>query len=354
MVSLQQNYIPHSKPWLTAQDADQVTKVLMSGQLVSGPQCMAFEKALTTYVNGVAGFSTTSGTNALILALKALDILPGDEVILPTYVCSSVQRAVESVGAKPILCDIGAGWNMTLGTVSQVRTDKTKAIIAVHIFGIPANIADIQTLGIPIIEDCCQALGSQWQKKMTGSQGLMSIFSFHATKCITTGEGGMLIINDETLMDKIINIRQACPLISPLSDLQASLGRSQLERYHEGLERRKKIAAQYFSRLPRLWTEGFSDVCEGSNYFRFLLNLTTPFDSVQAACEAEGIAVRKGVDALLHRMSKMNSTAFPNAEKAFSRTFSIPIHPDFSLETVEMIATKIQEAVERVEHHGNR
>ena len=153
-------------------------------------------KKVAEFASAKFGFAVSSGSSAIILALKCLGVGPGDGVILPTYVCRSVLEAVYTVGGVPELCDVNEFGVMDVNTISRAISKKTKTIIAVHIFANPCNIDELRVFGLPIIEDACQALGLKTPNGNAGSRGDIGILSFHATKCITTGEGGMLLTND--------------------------------------------------------------------------------------------------------------------------------------------------------------
>jgi UDP-4-amino-4-deoxy-L-arabinose-oxoglutarate aminotransferase len=185
-----------------------------------------FENQISSYLGVSGSVATSSGTSALVLALQSLDVRKGSEIILPTYVCRSVLEAVLTVGAVPIICDVGPGWVMTSENIEPHLSSKT--------FGIPVDISCFVEFGLPVIEDACQAFGLHIDNKPAGSLGTIGVFSFHATKCLTTGEGGMLASNDRELLVKAKGIRDGnkvpSPRVpSPLSDLQAALGISQLK-----------------------------------------------------------------------------------------------------------------------------
>ena len=324
--------IPHSMPWITGADVDAVRDNLLTGMIAKGKLVSDFEKRFAQYNECAGAISFPSGTSALGFALEALGASDGKEVILPTYVCTSVLQAVRSSGAKPVLCDIGEEtWNMTYESVSPHVTKHTAAIVAVHIFGIPADVRRLREFGVPVIEDCAQALGSDCSGSPAGSTGDIGFYSFHATKCLTTGEGGMLVTSDRALFDALGKKREGLQkAVQALSDLQAALGISQLARYDAFIERRKDLAAFYFNELPPEWTEKLSRVKGGNIFFRFPLEGNFDFDKVRADAGEYGVSVRRGVDLLLHRTAGLDNSVFPNAERAFERTLSIPIYPSLT------------------------
>jgi UDP-4-amino-4-deoxy-L-arabinose-oxoglutarate aminotransferase len=330
--------IPHSSPWLVEADRQAVADVLASGQLVSGAICRAFESALADRLGGGFALTASSGASALMWGLAALDIGVGDEVILPTYVCDSVQRAVSALGATPVLCDVGPGWTMTAETVQAVRTERTRAVVVVHIFGLVADVAGIARLGLPVIEDACQALGSVSPTSggWVGADGVLGIFSFHATKCLTTGEGGAVFTRDEEMGARLRALREQDVRYRPISDLAAALGLSQLGRYDETLTRRRVLLDHYLAALPSGWTAPFQTAAAGTNGFRLPLQVAGNFEAHRIACAQVGVALRRGVDTLLHRPAQSDA-AFPGASSLYAVTRSIPLYPGLTLAEADRV-----------------
>jgi UDP-4-amino-4-deoxy-L-arabinose-oxoglutarate aminotransferase len=326
--------IPHSKPWITNEDSVRVDVALRSGMIARGEMVDEFEKSVCNYLGVESAVATSSGTAALVFALQVLGVGIGSEVILPTYVCGSVLKAVVSVGATPVICDVGPNWVMTRKQVEPVVTSHTAAIVAVHIFGIAVDIPEIQSLGIPVIEDACQAFGLQVNGVLAGAIGELGVLSFHATKCLTTAEGGMLVGSnsrmDKAMKQKHVGAINALPYaIAPLSDFQAVLGISQLERYEDFLERRNTIMEKYF--------DAFSDVefiklpaGDIDFLFRFPLRINVRSEEFQTKIAKSNVHIRKGVDSLLHRELGLSDSNYPNAIKAYNETISIPFYPALS------------------------
>ena len=177
--------IQHSKPWLTKADIEAVNKVIRSGMIGQGEKTSAFERTLSQLF-GIddGGVAVGSGAAALVMALSALGVKSGDEFILPTYVCSSVLEAVFTIEAIPVLCDVGDEWVVKSENMSDYINKRTKAIIVPHMYGVFADVSSFREFGVPIIEDCAQALDYKKRRKISGD---IAMFSFHPTKCITTG-----------------------------------------------------------------------------------------------------------------------------------------------------------------------
>ncbi|MBE9207147.1 DegT/DnrJ/EryC1/StrS family aminotransferase [Nostoc sp. LEGE 06077] len=328
--------ITHSKPWITEADQQAVVTVLSSGMIAQGQLVHQLETKVAHYLDVAGGVAVASGSSALVLALTALGVNNDDEVILPTYVCKSVMESVIGVGAKPVLCDIGHDGNMTQETIAAQVTSKTAVIIVVHIFGVAANTHALKCFGIPIIEDCCQAFGTSINGAKVGSIGTIGIFSFHATKCLTTGEGGMAVSNSSNLLEKMRSLRDGDSfsvkerITAPLTDLQAALGLSQLSRYSNFLQRRQEIANYYLHHLHNCSLELPAAINQISIFFRFPVRVNGNFETYQQQFHHHNIQVRRGVDNLLHRLLGLEPHQFPTAERLFAETVSLPIYPALS------------------------
>lgn len=323
--------IPHSKPWITAADERAVQDVLASGMLAQGQAVTQFEKQAAAFTGYTYALAVPSGTAALVFILQALGIKTGDEVILPTYVCKSVRDAVVFTGATPVLCDVSGPWCMSAGDVMQVMTPQTRAVILVHTFGIDASEEVYAATGVPVIDDFCQAFGLR--PRFAAGSGL-GFCSFNATKCLSTGEGGMVLVNDRALYERMRDAKQNNLPPARFSDLQAALGLAQLQRYPAMLERRKQLAARYFKELDTSITWNSSALDErafrevqvhNSVFFRFpVMAEGNPQQHITAIEQDFGISLRRGVDALLHNPKEQH---FPGAEKRFAQTLSIPLYP---------------------------
>jgi len=245
-----------SEPSLCEEEWLAVKGPIESGWLTQGPKVMAFEKAFAAEHNVKHAVATTSCTTALHLALAAMGIGPGDEVIVPAFTWIATANAVVYCGGTPVFCDIDLNtYNMCVKDLARKITDKTKAIIPVHLFGLFANMDAIKEVSgdILILEDAACAAGSKYNGKFAGEIGDAAAFSFHPRKSITTGEGGMVTTNDDALAAKMIVLRNhgasvsaemrhqgAKPYLLPefnhlgfnhrMSDVQAAIGLVQINK----------------------------------------------------------------------------------------------------------------------------
>lgn len=324
--------IPHSKPWITPADEAAVSDVLRSGMIAQGAVTRRFETAVAEWHGcAYAGVATGTGAGALQLALRALGCGPGTEIISPTYTCPTVLEAMVATGATPVLVDAGEDWRPDPVLTRARLTPRTRAIIVPHLFGLRTDLAPFRALGVPVVEDCAQLFGPRsWH----AVQGTIAIFSFHPTKCLTTGEGGMALTPDPDLARRMRALRDGEAarssrwLFSPLSDLAAALGLSQLERYPEFLARRRDLHARYSAALKPVLPEGVAWLDRvPTMHYRFPLRVPGGTDRFAEGFLQQGVHIRRAVDRLLHRSLGRPDSDFPGARRLYDETVSLPIYP---------------------------
>lgn len=255
--------IPIYKPWLDEDDKRSICETFDTGWVSSkGDRILEFERKFSQYVGKRYGTTTSNGTTALHLALAALGIGSNDEVIVPDFTFVSPINAVIYQNARPALVDAERdGWCIDPTLIKKSISERTKAIVAVHIYGNPAKMDEITEIardnGLYLIEDCAEAIGSTYEGKMVGSFGDVSCFSFYGNKVITTGEGGMCLTDDKELDSKMKELRDHGMDPSKrfwhnrvgfnyrMTNLQASLGLSQLSKIDRIITAKKRIAALY-------------------------------------------------------------------------------------------------------------
>jgi len=342
--------IPHSRPFLDDKETRALRNVLTSGQIAQGPQIKGFEEELGSFHDLLPGVATSSGTTALHLALLALGVGPGDEVLLPSYVCSAPLHAVYHSGATPILVDVDpTNGNIDTGDLTKRLTSKSKAIIVVHLFGLPANVREITALGLPVIEDCAQALGAELAGRKVGTFGRVAICSFYATKIITTGEGGMLLSSDPDLLarsrdrrdyDKKEDLRLRFNY--KMTDLQAALGCSQFQKLKRFLDQREELARVYSEQLATL--PGTLPLAqEGRIYYRYVASIEGNIPELIHKLSIMGIEVARPVYRPLHRYFDLED--YPGAEMAWKSHLSLPIHPSLTSQDVHRVCHALQQAL---------
>ncbi len=342
--------IPHSKVVLEDSDLDSVIRVLRSGQLAQGKVVSSFEKKMAALVGVDNAVAVSSGTAALHLSLLALGVGKGDQVVLPSYVCTAVLNAVNYVMATPVLVDVDPDtYNIRVENIKDVISDRTKAIIVPHMFGLPADVDSIVPLGVPVIEDCAHCVGARLKDGYTGSFGLVSVFSFYATKMLGAGEGGMVLSTVPDLAEKIRDMRAyderqtySLRYNYKLTDIHASLAASQLKKLHRFIKKRQKIASIYnaglegmVSRIPTA-EDGKEHV-----YYRYVIPVDDPMRFVEKM-KKKGIECRKPVFKPLHRYLRL--AGYPMTDYVWEKAVSIPIYPSLT----EAEAKKVVDAIKGI------
>jgi perosamine synthetase len=263
-------FIPVNEPLLDGNEKKYLNQCIDTGWISSeGPFVKQFESNFAKKVDREFGIAVSNGSVALTVAVVALGIGQGDEVILPTFTIISCVEAVVRTGATPVLVDCDPlSWNMDTQEIESKITSATKAIMIVHIYGLPVDMNPIIGLakkyGLKIIEDAAQMHGQSYWGKPCGSFGEISTFSFYPNKHITTGEGGMIVTNDEALAHKCQSLRNLCFQTSKrfvheelgwnfrMSNIQAALGVAQLERLDEFVNKKKEMGAFYSKLLKNI------------------------------------------------------------------------------------------------------
>ncbi len=333
--------IPHSRPSIDQEEIRAVTDVLQSGHLAQGAVVEQFERGMAAFLGVAGGVAVNSGTMALEVALRVLGVGPGDEVLLPSYVCAAPWQAVQRVGAQARLVDIEPEtFQIDADLARAAITSRTRAIIVPHLFGLPADLTAFAQLGVPIIEDCAQTLGAVEQGRSVGSVGVLTVCSFYANKLLCAGEGGMLLSSDPALLERARALREydGSPSLNPqatnlkMTDLQAAIGLAQLNRLPELLERRVSLARSYrealagSSAILPVVPAGRSHV-----YYRFVVRISRmgsgpeELSECLGRMERQGVQCRKPVFRSLHRY--LGIEGFPASEAAEANAFSIPLYP---------------------------
>jgi perosamine synthetase len=262
--------IPVNEPVITQRDVELVTHALTSGWISgAGPHIEQFEERWAAYCGRKHGIAVANGTVALQLAVSLLDLQPGDEVIMPTFTIISCALPVVLANAVPVLVDSDPGtWTMDVTQLASKVTPRTRAIMPVHIYGHPVDMQPVLDLAqqhnLAVIEDAAEAHGALYNQTVCGSFGTASCFSFYANKLVTTGEGGMVLVDDDQLAQRARSLRNLA--FGPprrfvhhelgfnyrLTNLQAALGLAQLERIEHIVERKRWLGRAYTERLQDL------------------------------------------------------------------------------------------------------
>jgi perosamine synthetase len=337
-----------------------LAEVLASGFLTMGPKGDEFETAIAHACGPEHAVAVSSGTAALHLAVLALGIGDGDEVIVPAYTFPATANVVALTGARPVLVDVDPHtMNVDPARVYDAVTADTRAVIAVHLFGRPLDWEALQNAVPPdvsLIEDAAGALGARWRGMPCGGLGVMGCLSFHPRKVVTTGEGGAVTTSDDELDSGLRRLRHHgivahgsfdIPVPSTnyrLSDLHCAIGIPQLARLDELLAGRRRVAEAYTERLRGIVeTPGVEDGDE-HGWQAYVVRLDGR-DAVLAGLRAEGIEAQIGTYAL-HRLGAFHDQGpFRGADACFERALALPLHSRLTEEDIERVCSTLTSLV---------
>jgi dTDP-4-amino-4,6-dideoxygalactose transaminase len=357
--------IPIAVPSLGDEEWHAVREPLLSGWLTQGPKVAAFEKRFAQLHEVKHALAVTSCTTGLHLALLAADVGPGDEVIVPAFTWVATANAVIYCGGKPVFTDVSrTTFNLDLQDVARRITPRTKAVVAVHLFGLCADIDGLREILPPhvkIIEDAACAAGGKYKGRSAGTLGDVAAFSFHPRKSITTGEGGMVTTNDDAAASKMDTLRNHGASISEeqrhlgprpyllaefdelgfnyrMTDLQAAVGLVQIEKLEPFIQERARWARWYAEELSDIdWLETPRDPNDGRHAWQAFVTYVDPKRAPKARNEImeilqqKGISTRPGTHAV-HMLGYYRENYgtkaedFPGARDCNDNTMAIPLH----------------------------
>lgn len=365
------NPLVMAKPEIDEADVAAVVEVVRSGHLSLGPKVLEFEAAFCKYIGTKHALAVSSGTTALHLIVKAMGIGPGDEVLVPSFTFVSSVNAILFEGATPVFVDIDpVTHNVCVKDLEQKVTKKTKAILAVDVFGHPADWVEINRIAdkydLWTIDDSCEALGAKLDGKMIGTFADASTFAFYPNKQMTTGEGGMIVTDDDVLAEKMRSYRnQGRPAMGQwlehtmigynyrLSDIASALGITQLAKIDKMLAHRAEVAKWYneeFSSFKYLSTQVIKDNVDMS-WFVYVVKLDHGLDrdrliqrladqGVPARAYFNPIHVQPYLKDYTHRAEELTHTL-----DAASRTLALPFHGQMDLVQVKFVANTVKSLV---------
>lgn len=368
-------FIPVNEPLLDGNEKKYLCECIDSGWISSeGPFVQRLEKEFASRMGRRFGIAVANGSVALDAAVKALDLGPGDEVIMPTFTIISCAAAIVRSGAIPVLVDSEPDtWNMDLRQVEQKITPRTRAVMAVHIFGLPVDmdalLAITEPRGIKVIEDAAQMHGQTVRGRPCGSFGDLSTFSFYPNKHVTTGEGGIIVANDEALAERCRGLRNLCFMPQKrfvheelgwnfrMSNLQAALGCAQLERLDTFVARKRNMGRRYDELLADVrdiqrpltstaWAENIYWV------YGLVLDDALPFDAEEAMRRlgAKGIGCRPFFwpmheQPVFRRMGLFAGESYPVAERMARRGFYLPSGMALTGAQMDRVADMLKEVI---------
>jgi perosamine synthetase len=332
--------IPHSKPSLDDKELKKILEVYKSGNISVGKEIEEFEKEIAKYVGKKYSVAVSSGTTALHLLLHSMGIKEGDEVILPASVCPGVMHSIEYTKATPIISDINKNnFNISVKHTKQLITNKTKAIIVPHMFGLPSDIDKLLDLNIPIIEDCAQSIGAKYKDKQVGSFGYASIFSFYATKMMTSIDGGMILTDDKKLADTMRDLRYyggkrdyKLRFNYKMQNINAVVGLEQLKKLDGFTEERKELFEFYKTNFEQIeWIDilNIENKDKQSSHYRFIVKVDDhKVEFFKNLCKINDIVLGDTIFEDLSIFAPQYSMGnLVNTQNLMKNTFSFPLYP---------------------------
>jgi perosamine synthetase len=376
--------IPVNEPWLQEEDLESLVECFRSGWISStGPYLEQFESVWAGYCGVKHGIGVSNGTTALQVAVEAVGVGQGDEVIMPSFTIISCASAVVRAGGKPVLveCD-PVTWCMDPTEVARKVTPRTKAIMVVHMYGHPVDVDPIMAVarqhGLKVIEDAAEVHGAQYLSgrttgsptwKRCGSMGDIATFSFFANKLITTGEGGMLVTNDDELASRSRSLRNLCFQPSRrflhheqghqyrLTNMQAAVGLRQVARMEQIMERKRWAAAEYTKRLSRhtaFQVPAQMDWARSVYWvYGIVLGDEVPFDATEMAqrladfkIETRPFFLGMHEQPVFHKMGLFQGESYPVTERIARRGFYVPSGLALTLEQIESVCSAVDQVME--------
>lgn len=364
--------IPMSAPDLDESDIQEVLEVLKSGRLALGPKAREFEELMAEYIGVKYAIAVSSGTAGLHILVRALDIGPGDEVLVPSFTFSASVNAILYERATPVFVDIEPEtYNLDPEDLERKITKRTKAIMAVDIFGHPCEWDEILRIAdkynLKVIDDSCEAIGAEYKGKKIGQFGDAGCFAFYPNKQITTGEGGIIVTNNEKIARLARSLRnqgrgemgawlyhERLGYNYRMDEMSAALGVSQLRKIETFLEKREKVAKMYTERLKDLdfVKPPVVKPYVRMSWFVYVVTLKDGLDrdGVIKKMEKEGIPAR-GYFSPIHlqpyikEMFGTKEGMLPITENIAKRTLALPFHNNLKQEEIEEVVKVLERAV---------
>ena len=363
--------IPLARPDIGPREEERVLAVLRSGQLSLGPTGPAFEAAFAAFLGVRNAVAVSSGTAALHLGLRAAGVGHGDEVITSPFSFVASANCALYEGAEPVFADIDpTTYNLDPTAVEAAITPRTRAIVPVHIFGLPCDIEAIAAIaarhGLAVVEDAAEALGARRRGTLVGTHGHPAVFAFYPNKQITTGEGGIVTTDDDDLAAVYRSLRNQGRSASAdwlehdrlgynyrLADVLAAIGLAQVERIEEILDRRAAVAARYGALLQGIEGIRLPTVVAGDerSWFVYVVELDAGIDRgrVEASLQAAGVASRVYLPAIhlqpYFRARGHREGECPVCESLAQRTLAIPFYTSLTAEDQAVVADELARAV---------
>lgn len=361
--------IPIAKPLIGEEEINAVIEVLKSGMLAHGKEVETFEREFADYLGAKHGVAVTNGTAALDVALKALEIKPGDEVITTPFTFIASASSILFQGARPVFADIDPKtYNLDPNEVLERITPKTRAILVVHLYGQPANIKAFREIAddhnLYLVEDCAQAHGAEFEGQKVGTFGDVAAFSFYPTKNMTTGEGGMVVTDDDELarrarlirshgqVEKYLHVELGYNLRT--TNMAGALGRVQLRKLDGWNRKRNENAKKLTEGIGKIGglIPPYVDPRVYHVFHQYVVRVEDDFplgrDELMAKLRERGIGTAVHYPMPVHHQPLFQKLGYekdccPNAIEASKKVLSLPVHPAVSEEDIEYIIQTLKE-----------
>lgn len=369
--------IPVNEPLMSFREEALLRECIKTGWISSdGPFVKKFEDSFARYIGVKHGIAVSNGTAALEIAVSSLDLQPGDEIILPTFTIISCVLAILRNGLIPVLVDSDSNsWNMDLNQVIDKMSEKTKAIMPVHIYGNPVDMDPLLEIrdkyGIVILEDAAEAHGAIYKGQKCGSFGDLSSFSFYANKIVTTGEGGMVVTDRDDLADRLRFLRNLCFETGKrfvhnylgfnfrITNLQAAVGVAQMEKVDQLVQRKREQGQEYRRRLKKIPGIRLQEICDGTHpvYWMngFVLDDGISLDANELAqkLSQKGIQTRPFFwpmhkQPVFQKMGLFKDEHYPVSEKLARRGLYLPSGMALSAEQLEKVCNVLRKILNEV------
>lgn len=372
--------IPVMRPWLGEEEAAAAADAVLSGWVAQGPRVAAFEQEFARRIGARNAVAVSSCTTGLHLMLHLLDLGPGDEVVVPSFSFIATANAVRYTGATPVFADVSElTGNLTVDTIAPVLTGRTRAVLAVHQGGVPADIVALRALcepsGIPVLEDAACAAGSTYAGRPVGAGAVLAAWSFHPRKLVTTGEGGMLTTDNPQWTERLRRLREHGMTVSAaarhaaggavveeyaevgfnyrMTDVQAAIGLVQLGKLGAMVDRRREIAARYRTALSKV--DGLRCVQDPdygtTNYQSFWVLLPEGYsgsrNGVLATLAERGISARRGIMAahLEPAYRDHPHVPLPVTEMLTERSLVLPVYHHLSEDDQDAVVDALSDVL---------
>ncbi|WP_311380600.1 DegT/DnrJ/EryC1/StrS family aminotransferase [Arthrobacter sp. ISL-69] len=372
------SHIGVMRPWLGPEEADAVVQVLASGRMAQGPRVGQFEEAFGSAQQASYAVAVSSGTAALLLALRVAGVAPQDDVVLPSFSSVATANAVSHLGARTVFADVEAGTGNVSGrTIEAALTPATRAVIVVDQGGVPVDLEPIRDLcdplGVTVIEDAACGVGSTYQGRPVGAGAELTAWSFDSYEVLTTGEGGMLTTGSDTWASRARQLRDGAATEPGfeyrMTELQAAIGQVQLGRLQEAVAHRREIVASYQMALGRIEGLRFiKDPAYGTSNFQsfwleVLPSFALPRNELLERLSRDGISAGAGIMAV-HRQPEYRGRDYGSAdlsvtERLADKTVVLPVYHQLTpgeqsrvLRSVRLAAAGIPVTVRRGKWNG--